>query len=100
MHAIVFNKLNQLQYSNDSETMNSDSLLSNTGLLFDEFKLDVVFCKPKIMPLKSMTLIKLEKLQKQIEEKLKMTENQDHENHSSNGTMDPNRKPNVDIWKA
>ncbi|KFD71284.1 hypothetical protein M514_03532 [Trichuris suis] len=81
------------------DAMNLETILPKNGLLFDEIELDPIFCKPKIMPLKSMTLVKLEKLQRQMEEKLeektidKGSEVADLLNHASQETK-------VDVWKA
>lgn len=50
-----------------------DFILPDHGKLFYEQKLDFVFCKPHLMPLKSVTLDKLEKMQKQAQEQLKET---------------------------
>lgn len=50
-----------------------DLLLPDTGKLFYELKTDLVLCQPHLMPLKSMTLEKLEKMQKQAQEQLKET---------------------------
>ncbi|XP_065896664.1 BBSome-interacting protein 1-like [Dysidea avara] len=44
------------------------------GLLYSEHKPQLALCKPKILPLKSVTLEKLEKMQKDAQEMLKMQE--------------------------
>lgn len=44
------------------------------GFLFKEETLSPVFCKPKLIPLKSVTLEKLEKMQSEALEKLKELE--------------------------
>lgn len=46
-------------------------ILPKTGFLYNKNITEMVFCKPKILPLKSFTLEKLEKIQKDAEEKLK-----------------------------
>lgn len=52
-------------------------IVPKSGLLFQEITLHPVLCKPKIMPLKSVTLEKLEKMQKQAQDKaLEMEKNQ------------------------
>lgn len=50
-----------------------DLVLPDHGKLFYETKNGFVFCKPHLMPLKSVTLEKLEKMQKQAQEQLKET---------------------------
>lgn len=50
-----------------------DLILPEHGKLFFEQKNGFVFCKPHLMPLKSVTLEKLEKMQKQAQEQLKET---------------------------
>lgn len=50
-----------------------DLILPDHGKLFYEQKNDFVFCKPHLMPLKSVTLEKLEKMQQQAQEQLKET---------------------------
>jgi BBSome-interacting protein 1 len=44
------------------------------GYLFKEVALSPVFCKPKLIPLKSVTLEKLERMQADALEKLKQME--------------------------
>lgn len=44
------------------------------GYLFNELALTPVFCKPKLIPLKSVTLEKLERMQQDALEKLKLME--------------------------
>lgn len=50
-----------------------DLILPDHGKLFYEQKNGFVMCKPHLMPLKSVTLEKLEKMQKQAQEQLKET---------------------------
>ncbi|RZF44374.1 hypothetical protein LSTR_LSTR007949 [Laodelphax striatellus] len=45
--------------------------LPTTGLVHNEEIKELIFCKPKLMPLKSVTLEKLEKMQKEADQKLK-----------------------------
>lgn len=59
--------------STELHTPKLDLVLPDTGKLFYEQKSDFVFCKPHLMPLKSVTLEKLEKMQKQAQEQLKET---------------------------
>lgn len=59
--------------SPELNTPKIDLILPDTGKLFYERKTDFVFCQPHLMPLKSVTLEKLEKMQKQAQEQLKET---------------------------
>lgn len=47
------------------------------GYLFKEITLSPVFCKPKLIPLKSVTLEKLERMQADALEKLKQMEEEE-----------------------
>lgn len=47
-----------------------DFILPETGKLFYEQNSEYLFCKPQLMPLKSVTLEKLEKMQKQAREQM------------------------------
>lgn len=49
-------------------------LNARNGLLFCEEELSPVFCKPKLIPLKSVTLEKLEKMQSEAMEIMKKME--------------------------
>ncbi|KAJ8026365.1 BBSome-interacting protein 1 [Holothuria leucospilota] len=49
-------------------------VLPKEGLLYEEDQLSVILCKPKILPLKSVTLEKLEKMQKDAQNKVKEQE--------------------------
>ena len=49
-------------------------VLPKQGLVYQEEQPSVVICKPKLLPLKSVTLEKLEKMQKEAEEKVKEQE--------------------------
>nr|CAD7426676.1 unnamed protein product [Timema monikensis] len=49
------------------------------GLLHYEDNPQYILCKPKLMPLKSVTLEKLEKMQKEAEEKLKQQKEEENE---------------------
>lgn len=59
--------------SNQSQPQIFSEVLPKTGMVFTEETLDMVLCKPKILPLKSVTLEKLEQMQKEAQEKLKGT---------------------------
>ncbi|VDO52247.1 unnamed protein product [Onchocerca flexuosa] len=56
----------------DSEI--KEILNARNGLLFCEEELSPVFCKPKLIPLKSVTLEKLEKMQSDAMEMMKKME--------------------------
>ena len=43
-----------------------DEILPRNGMTYTEESQSMVFCKPKIMPLKSVTLEKLEKMQREV----------------------------------
>lgn len=58
---------------NGKSTAKIDVILPDFGKLFYEQKRDLVFCKPHLMPLKSITLEKLETMQKQAHEQLRET---------------------------
>ena len=49
-------------------------VLPKTGLVYTELATMPVLCKPKILPLKSVTLEKLEKMQKDAQETIKKQE--------------------------
>lgn len=50
-----------------------DQILPDFGKLFYQQKSDFVFCKPHLMPLKSITLQKLENMQKEAHKQLQET---------------------------
>ena len=49
-------------------------VLPKQGMLYQEDIPATVMCKPKLMPLKSVTLEKLEKMQKEAQETVKQQE--------------------------
>ena len=49
-------------------------VLPKQGQLYQEDLPNLVLCKPKLMPLKSVTLDKLEKMQKEAQETVKQQE--------------------------
>lgn len=59
--------------STESTKPNIDQILPDFGKLFYEQKPDFDFCKPHLMPLKSITLQKLENMQKQAHKQLQET---------------------------
>ena len=50
---------------------NIREILPKRGLVYQESNPQLVLCKPKLLPLKSVTLEKLEKMQKDANEKAK-----------------------------
>lgn len=62
--------------SNSEQKPNSakiDFIIPESGKLFFEQNSEYLFCKPELMPLKSMTLEKLERMQKQAREQMQET---------------------------
>ncbi|XP_076753928.1 BBSome interacting protein 1 isoform X2 [Xylocopa sonorina] len=55
----------------DNSAEKIDIILPRQGLLYREENLDYILCKPKLIPLKSITLEKLEKMQKDAESKIR-----------------------------
>lgn len=49
--------------------------IPSKGLIHDQELPQLILCKPKLMPLKSVTLEKLEKMQKEADNKLKDQQN-------------------------
>lgn len=47
-------------------------VIPNQGIVIQEEKPFFILCKPKLLPMKSMTLEKLEKMQRDAEEKAKL----------------------------
>ncbi|XP_050453290.1 BBSome-interacting protein 1 [Cataglyphis hispanica] len=57
--------------SADNQVEQCDIVLPRQGLLYQEDTLDYILCKPKLIPLKSVTLEKLEKMQRDAEIKVR-----------------------------
>ncbi|XP_076224230.1 BBSome interacting protein 1 isoform X2 [Nomia melanderi] len=66
----------------NSSTEKIDVVLPRQGLLYQEENLDYILCKPKLIPLKSITLEKLERMQRDAE--LKIQEATEEENNEEN----------------
>ncbi|XP_076163514.1 BBSome interacting protein 1 isoform X2 [Ptiloglossa arizonensis] len=67
----------------DSSTEKIDVVLPRQGLLYQEENLDYILCKPKLIPLKSVTLEKLEKMQRDAELKIReVSEEESKENEN------------------
>ncbi|GMR43887.1 hypothetical protein PMAYCL1PPCAC_14082, partial [Pristionchus mayeri] len=73
-----------------------------------EEPLEPIFCKPKLLPLKTVTMEKMEKMQKDAIEKLKALEKPEEESEDkpaeiiAGGTEEGNEKEEkkADIWSA
>ncbi|XP_018374947.1 PREDICTED: BBSome-interacting protein 1 [Trachymyrmex cornetzi] len=55
----------------ENQVEQCDIVLPRQGLLYQTDALNYILCKPKLIPLKSVTLEKLEKMQKDAEIKVK-----------------------------
>ena len=66
------NFLNKMATNGQDEEIHE--ILPKTGILYTEKAELPVLCKPKILPLKSVTLEKLEKMQKESQEMIKQQE--------------------------
>ena len=62
-------------------------VLPKKGLLFTETQGQMVLCKPKLLPLKSFTLQKLEKMQNEAKEKARDQLKEDEETHAPSGDV-------------
>lgn len=59
--------------SDANSNIKVELILPDFGKLFYEQKPDYIFCKPHLMPLKSITVEKLEKMQKEANIQLRET---------------------------
>ncbi|EFO25809.1 hypothetical protein LOAG_02680 [Loa loa] len=78
-------------------------LNARNGLLFCEEELSPVFCKPKLIPLKSVTLEKLEKMQSEAMEMMKKKGKNNNETPRKENTEYTPSKfegSTADIWTA
>uniref|UniRef100_A0A0R3S284 BBSome-interacting protein 1 n=1 Tax=Elaeophora elaphi TaxID=1147741 RepID=A0A0R3S284_9BILA len=85
----------------DSEL--KEILNARNGLLFCEEELSPVFCKPKLIPLKSLTLEKLEKMQNEAMEMMKKMEESKNKTPTEENTENSPSKSEdnaADIWIA
>lgn len=60
--------------------------IPNSGILYHEGVSQYILCKPKLMPLKSVTLEKLETMQKEAEDKLKQQQNESNKEKENNNS--------------
>lgn len=58
----------------DNQMEQCDIVLPRQGLLYQKDTLNYILCKPKLIPLKSVTLEKLEKMQRDAEIKVRETQ--------------------------
>lgn len=75
------------------------------GMLFKEEVIGPIFCKPKLIPLKSVTLERLEKMQQEGLEKMRQIEAQKTieskiEEETTSEIVDGNVDKKTDIWQA
>lgn len=66
----------------DNSAEKIDVILPRQILLYQEENLDYILCKPKLIPLKSVTLEKLEKMQKDAELKIREAVECSNENNN------------------
>lgn len=66
--------------SNGSATDAFKDYVPKVGLIYHKESTQLIFCKPKLMPLKSVTLEKLEKLQHDSDAVLRKTKSPKKEN--------------------
>lgn len=66
-------------------------VLPRKGLLYQEDSAYLALCRPKLMPLKSVTLEKLEAMQKNAQDKLRhqQEQQQEHQGLSSGSSAKP-----------
>lgn len=62
------------QMSAEEARMDFKEVLPKQGMVYQEDMPTVVLCKPKLLPLKSVTLEKMEKMQKDAMEQVKQQE--------------------------
>lgn len=62
-------------------------VLPRKGILYQEDFAYLALCRPKLMPLKSVTLEKLEAMQKSAQEKLRQQQEQQEEHQGMNSGM-------------
>uniref|UniRef100_A0AC34QWH6 BBSome-interacting protein 1 n=1 Tax=Panagrolaimus sp. JU765 TaxID=591449 RepID=A0AC34QWH6_9BILA len=91
----------QLQLDDDLTEM----VYPPNGMLFKEEVIGPVFCKPKLIPLKSVTLERLEKMQQEGLEKMRQIEAQKAieskiEEEAAAETVDGKVDKRTDIWQA
>ncbi|CAI5452473.1 unnamed protein product [Caenorhabditis angaria] len=94
-------------------TVLEESLPENSLYLFQDETLSPIFCKSKLIPLKTITMQKLEKMQQEMMEKLKFPEKPEEIHHEegeyveegTSSERDPiqnedEEKKSTDVWTA
>lgn len=76
-----------------------EEFVPKQGFLFNEFSLHPILCKPKLLPMKSVTLEKLEKMQREAQEKVIEMEKQQQLPSKPDENV-PNETSKADIWEA
>uniref|UniRef100_A0A915KYP0 BBSome-interacting protein 1 n=1 Tax=Romanomermis culicivorax TaxID=13658 RepID=A0A915KYP0_ROMCU len=92
-------------------------VVQRQGYVFDEIKIYPILCKPKLMPLKSVTLQKLERMQREAQEKMLLLQQKQKQEQQGNKLKNDKEKNlgytkeyeeqnkaneasnNVDVWK-
>uniref|UniRef100_A0A914MEP5 Uncharacterized protein n=1 Tax=Meloidogyne incognita TaxID=6306 RepID=A0A914MEP5_MELIC len=99
---------NSNNYQQPQQQEPKELLWPPSGYVFEQESLLPAYCKPKICPLKSVTLEKLEKMQeeanrrmRELEEK-ERKENRENEEGNNNEEIKSSSNTNVkaDIWRA
>lgn len=62
-------------------------VLPKQGVLYQEDTPTMVLCKPKLLPMKSVTLEKMEKMQKEAQETLKQKEKESQQQPDMFGAL-------------
>ncbi|KAF7623572.1 hypothetical protein Mgra_00010129 [Meloidogyne graminicola] len=85
-----------------NEQQPKELLWPPNGYVFEEESILPAYCKPKICPLKSLTLEKLEKMQEDANRRLKELEEKEREEKQNIGMSEEVSSDNkkADIWKA
>ncbi|KAF7637491.1 hypothetical protein Mgra_00003006 [Meloidogyne graminicola] len=85
-----------------NEQQPKELLWPPNGYVFEEESILPAYCKPKICPLKSLTLEKLEKMQEDANRRLKELEEKEREEKQNIGMNEEVSSDNkkADIWKA
>ncbi|KAK3882292.1 hypothetical protein Pcinc_013322 [Petrolisthes cinctipes] len=70
-------------------------VLPRKGILYQEDFAYLALCRPKLMPLKSVTLEKLEAMQKNAQDKLRQQQQQQEEQQGLGGVGSNAARPNI-----
>lgn len=77
-----------MQEESDTTTALKE-VLPRKGLLYQEDSAYLALCRPKLMPLKSVTLEKLEAMQKNAQDKLRQQQEQQQQGLTSGSSAKP-----------